>query len=406
MRGSGFQFGLVLFMPVLCLAAAAPARQPEKSMAVDGAQESALLRWAGPEARIHRTAHFVVAHDVSPALVEELSNRLERTYAAVYRFCEIIKFPAHRPDRRLEVLFFHQRSAYDAYAQTIRFSSEGTYGVYNERSNRSAFFNAATDPVMVEVSNTLLGARANLDALTEQVRNIRDRTSIVEIVYPDGRSERLTPAQAADKVASDRATLARLEQRRRNLIAHVNRTVIQHETAHQVLHNAGVHRRGAKNPRWVVEGLALLFETPPSQDGSGFSGVNYLRLQDFREAIRGQKTASQLSAEDLKQAIADGRLVEPQRLIGDQNLFDRRGTDGAVDYALAWSLIHYLHRARGADLARYLHKLSERPPKRMYTAAEEVAVFEECFGPLDARFLRRWGSYVLSLNSNPPVSTP
>ncbi len=377
---------------VVSIAAAA-----EEPIPIDEQQEAALLELAGEGAVIKRTTHFVVAHDVASALSDDLTQRLERTYAAVYRFCEQSKIEAHRPPGRLEVLYFNDRSDFDRFAATIGFPAENTYGVYNEPTNRSAFFNVATDPGMVELQAGVAAARANLERMTGVLRQIRDRRTVVEVEFADGQRVRFTRTEAASELAATRRRLASIEQRRENLVQHVNRSIIQHEIAHQVLHNAGVHVRGASNPKWVVEGLAMMFETPPGAEGAGIAGVNQMRLQDFREAVAGGTPSAGLGPDHFLEAVAAGRLVNPQRLLTDSRLFTGRGERGTADYALAWSLMHYLHRTRGEALAAYLRELGRRRPGGRVSWEEELRLFEDHFGPPDEPFMRRWSGFILGL---------
>lgn len=369
----------------------------EEAIPIDEAQEAALLREAGDGFAIKRTPHFVVAHDVPQALSDDLTQRLERTYSAIYRFCGHSRIDTHRPSRRLEVLFFNDRPDFDGFAATIGFPPENTYGVYNEPTNRSAFFNVATDPGMIELQQGVAAARANLEQMNQVLREIRGRRTVVEVEFADGRRVQFTRSQAAAEITSTRHRLARIEQRRENLIQYVNRSIIQHEIAHQVLHNAGVHVRGAKNPKWVVEGLAMMFETQPGAEGAGIAGVNQMRLQDFREAVAGGVPSAGLGPDHFLEAVAAGRLVPLERLLTDSSLFTERGEHGTADYALAWSLMHYLHRTRGEMLAAYLRELGQRRPGVPVSSADELALFERHFGPPDESLTRRWSSFILGL---------
>jgi hypothetical protein len=62
-------------------------------------------------------------------------------------------------------------------------------------------------------------------------------------------------------------------------------TVI-HEAAHQTAYNVGIHRRFAEQPRWLVEGLAMMFEARGLWDARSThtqkDRINRGRLDDFR----------------------------------------------------------------------------------------------------------------------------
>ncbi len=78
-----------------------------------------------------------------------------------------------------------------------------------------------------------------------------------------------------------------------------NRSVVQHEAAHQLLYNFRVHNLESSwaNPQWLVEGLATLFEVPPGKHGAGAGVINQRRLGDIREPIAG------FTAEDWRRFI-------------------------------------------------------------------------------------------------------
>ncbi len=386
---------LVLLMPVP-QAPAAPATT-EEALPVDEAREAALLRAAGPGFKLKRTVHFLIAYDTTTELVESLTDRLETTYTSVYRFCEQAKIGTRKPDHALEVFFFNTRDTYAKYATRIRFDHDGTCGVYHEGSNRSAFFNIENDPQVLAMQANVLAARRNLDELTETLNAIRGSRTVVEIEYSDGRREQMTRREADRQVSKTRKSLADMDRRRTNLVRRLNQTVLQHETAHQVLHNAGVHVRGATNPAWITEGLACLFETPPGRTGAGLHVVNQLRLEDFREAVAAGRTSRKLSPDDVIEAIEDGRLVSPRDLILKPALLRRASDERATNYAVAWAMAAYLQRARKDQLPAYLREVGQRKPGERIRPEEELAVFEKHFGPLDDAFLKRFATCIVGL---------
>ena len=386
------------FRACLALLFAGPlfAAASEPALPVEEARETALLQAAGPGFKLKRTSHFVIAYNVPTVLVDSLISRLEVTYFSILRFCEREHIAARRPDHRLEVIFFNDRAEYDRYATAIHFASQGTYGLYHERSNRSAFFNIESEPQMRQIAANVLDARRSLDDLTKAIKDIRDRRTIVELQYSDGRRQRMTRREAEKQIDETRRKLQELQGRQSTYVSRINRTVIQHETAHEVLYNTGLHLRGGPNPTWLVEGLACLFETPPGQSGAGLGAVNQLRLQDFRDAVAGP-AARRLTADDYLKAIAAGRIVSPGELITNPTLLREPGPDRATHYAAAWALTMYLQRVRGQKLADYLHALGLRPPGQPVTAEEELALFERHFGPPDESFERRLGGFILNL---------
>lgn len=396
---------------VLCLWGGMPpdmALGQAASLPADTAREESLLKAVGPTARIRRTPNFVIAYNTPEPIVDGLISRLTYTYGAIRRFCEANGIEMQQPGKRLEVLFFDQRSEYDRYSAGIGFASAGTHGVYAEINNRSAFFNMWNDPELVQLAGDIVAAQESLDKLVNQLDRIKGSRTRVRMTLGDGRviegtKEEVESAMNA-RIAAARRTLNVLDARRKRYSDRINETVIQHEAAHQILFNCGVHVRQATNPRWLVEGLACLFETPPTGRGSGIGTINQSRLRDFREAAGNGTGRKLLKADDFLAAVEAGRLVEPRQLLTDPDLFSLRGRDGSAVYALSWSLTHYLQRSHTARFAAYIKDLRSRTPGQQVTGADEIELFEKHFGPLDAAFLRRWGTFILQLTYRPPES--
>lgn len=380
-------------------ASSAPARDATASSpAADtpSPEEKNLLRMVGDGAILLRTPHFIVAHNSEAKVVGELINRLEHTYHSIYRFCEATDIPSTQSEQPLEVLFFEQRQAYDRYCVGIRFPPAGTYGVYYEPTNRSAFFNVATDPQVITLGHGIVIAQRGINELARMSGQMQDLRTPVRITWADGSQEVLTAAQLGRRIGNARSELRALESRRRAYIDNINQTVVQHEIAHQTLFNAGVHIRGVQNPKWLVEGLACMFETPPSSKGIGIGALNQMRLDDFRKAVGGEESR-RLAADDLLTAISDGRMIDPLRLVSDSDVFVQNGEAAATCYALTWALTHYLSRTQRGKLGAFIRELRAREPGQAFTDTEELELFEKHFGTIDETWLRRFGGYILRI---------
>jgi hypothetical protein len=77
---------------------------------------------------------------------------------------------------------------------------------------------------------------------------------------------------------------------------------LQHEAAHQILFNCGLHVRGGQNPTWLAEGLATQFEVPQSRTKHGGVRVNQVRYADFRDAFEVEPTAKRLPKDHARRA--------------------------------------------------------------------------------------------------------
>jgi hypothetical protein len=155
-----------------------------------------------------------------------------------------------------------------------------------------------------------------------------------------------------------------------------NAVTIIHEATHQTAFNVGVHKRFAAEPRWLVEGLATMFEAPgvwsARYDHTQADRVNRGRLDGFREYTAQRRQPGSLA----------------MLLLSDEAF--RSDADGA--YAEAWALSFYLCETQPKLYAAYLEKTAQRPAFSDYPAAERVADFQAIFGNdlkmFEAKFLR------------------
>jgi Protein of unknown function (DUF1570) len=155
-----------------------------------------------------------------------------------------------------------------------------------------------------------------------------------------------------------------------------NADTIIHEATHQTAFNAGIHRRFAEEPRWLVEGLATMFEAPgvwsARYDHTQADRVNRGRLAGFRDYVAKRRQPGALST-----------------LLTADNAF-QSDPDGA--YAEAWALSFYLCETQPRSYADYLARTAQRPVFSDYPATERMADFQMFFGNdmkmIETKFLR------------------
>ncbi|MEM9658045.1 MAG: DUF1570 domain-containing protein [Planctomycetota bacterium] len=155
-----------------------------------------------------------------------------------------------------------------------------------------------------------------------------------------------------------------------------NADTIIHEATHQTAYNVGVHTRFADPPRWLVEGLATMFEAPGvwgwSKNDDRRQRINAGRLRDFKYYVAPR--------------WQDGWL---RSFVSSDKLF--RSNPQAA-YAIAWSLSFWLCETRPREYCSYLAKSANRSMFTEYPATRRVADFESNFGRewrlLEAKFLR------------------
>lgn len=153
------------------------------------------------------------------------------------------------------------------------------------------------------------------------------------------------------------------------------RETIIHEAVHQLAYNMGLHTRTGKNPRWVVEGLAMMLENDANRGNIVLSPkkrVNEYRLKCFQQ-YRQQRQST------IADFVAD-----------DESLF-KTETLGA--YSQAWALTYFLAETRSSDYAAYLRTIMQRDPLAMeYSAEERLRDFQKNFGNdlawIETNFLR------------------
>ena len=332
--------------------------------------EQALLATLGANFDVRRTPHFVVAYDGDVESLQVFISRLEATYRSVIGFLRVCDISYKEPVERLEVVFFARYREFHAFAARQGTDSTGMAGFYDRAQNRAFFYDAVTAPRLDDV-------KQRIDTLIETLR----RRSLSGTAHENAVRE-----------------LSQLRVRRDQIIDLINRLVVQHEVAHQVLFNTGVHVSGADNPTWLVEGLACLFETPPTDYGAGLAVANPYRLLNFREALVGsddERAVRAASVEDFRRAVAAGRLGSIRELVTRRALFDTATATVENIYAEAWALTFYLQRQRRDDLAVYLTVIARRPGDRRYSPEQEWLLFEETFGPVDEAFERQWVEYIL-----------
>ncbi|MBN1345521.1 MAG: DUF1570 domain-containing protein [Phycisphaerae bacterium] len=345
----------------------------------DPQREAQLAKDVGEGFRLLRTSHFVIAYDVPKQTLEELFSRLEGTFYKVHRFCQTRDIPLDVSTTKLEVIFCDRWSTYANHARQAGVDPKGAYGFYHATSNRSIFYNIEHAPGVVELRKRVTNSKNHLAYLEDLLGSLRPDTDRVRLKYPDGQTATLTVDEGYEELDLNRARLRDTEVQLDRHVEQLNRTVIQHEVAHHVLFAGGVHVRGAVNPTWLVEGLAMQFETPPARPRQSPTTVNNARLGEFRDA------------HDQK------RLIPLERLLSDNLLFVKNTPDRAISYAQAWALVYYLSRKRSDHFAAYVRALSARRPGESIAAEKERQEFCSFFGSIDRKFVSRWEKHILAL---------
>lgn len=328
---------------------------------------------AGDGFRTYEAEHFLVAYDTPFEALSPLVGRLEGTYDAIWQFCEACALNTDPPASRFEVILFDRYEDFARYAAGVGLRAKSIAGFYEQRANRSAFCNTFNSPDIAPLTRQIDDAR-------EQLR----RASGGPSNSPAARGRRRELQRWVSMLTTERDVLAK----------RFNRFVIQHEAAHQMLFNLGVHVRGGANPQWLVEGLACQFEVPQADSRGALRRINHMRLDDLRTALQVPPSARAVSDDAYRAALDSGQIVSVRELVCDPTLF-AGGKHVVFRYAQAWALVFYLQRQHGEPLAHYLRGLTTRRPGEPVAATWELVEFEAAFGKVDDAFERGWLSYML-----------
>lgn len=155
----------------------------------------------------------------------------------------------------------------------------------------------------------------------------------------------------------------------------LNAATIVHEATHQSAFNTGLHSRWSPAPRWIVEGLATMFESPAVWDAQTNRPVreriNPAQLAAFREYVRSRRRT--------------GTLMQ---IVTDDDSFRN---DPAAAYSEAWALTFYLAETSPRALQQYLVKTStpsSSAPETERRVTDFVAAFGSDLAMVEARLLR------------------
>jgi len=293
--------------------------------------------------QVHLSEHFRITSDAPGEQLANMKEELEDTFSAVVRFHEKRLGTPSLPAERLDVIQFRKSTDYSRVASRLNPAHNTVPGFYHEPTH--------------------------------------------SVVLLD-----LTAAAAEEATKAD----SREAPRGESVEERMNRLVLRHETAHQVLFALGVHARGADNPLWLMEGLACEFESVHGGDSPGTT-VNRPRLGDLRYALNLRSLSTHEENFDPREPFRNEALSPLRKLVSEDGVFQTENARTAVRYAQAWALVRYLVDRKEEAFQQYVKQVASRPPDREFTAQEDLDRFEACFGPLDVDFLRNWLQYVAEL---------
>lgn len=223
----------------------------------------ALRARLGGSFQIHRTQHYVIAYETSPAFavwVGALFERLLRGFEAYWsqRGLELAD-----PEFPLPIVIFGSQDRFREHAEVeLGGDPGGIVAYYHLLHNEVVLYD------LTESDAGTGGARSN----GERIDAILSRPEAYALV-----------------------------------------ATIVHEATHQVAYNTGLQRRLSDVPMWINEGLATFFETPDLRSRSGWRGIgleNSLRMPQLRQLLASRRPNS------IEQLIVDDqRFRNPETLL-------------------------------------------------------------------------------------------
>jgi len=366
-------------------------RVMDRPIAVNEPAAAKMLAALGDGARLHRSAHWRIAHDVAPETARACAVMLEATWRSYHRF--IVRLGLRPPPirTRLEALLFADHADWIAATGLSDESLKGLNGLFVGRTGRILLFDAGTAPAAeraaAEVSKNVEAIATRGAELDAKELEIADTRAQLEAWRP-ALSDRDLIADKRARLEQLDAIVLQVEDERRNLRIATQQldryrerlsswwttesvASALHESCHQISFHIGVSR--SNQPLWLTEGLATLFE---SSDPAAIvpESVNRERLRDLRRAW------------------ASGTSGDLRSLITDAEFTKAGGTASA--YAQAWSLTQFLVVRHREAFARFL---TISPPEEGSRSERWTAAFRLAFGDdLDA-LEKEWRRYVRDL---------
>jgi hypothetical protein len=293
------------------------------------------------------TRHYTVcaAGDSKAKAYAETFEELFRSFQAYF---SVRGFKVNEPEFPLVAIIFPDYESFARYAAAESVSvSKNLKGYYLSTSNRVALYE---DAASAAAQHSLLDWPRDLP-----VRSVLESTAR----FPNGslwNDDEETRAWGA-------------------IEGSLKDTMI-HEATHQVAFNTGLHSRIGASPKWVVEGLATVFEAPGIRNTSANSGVKtrinrqrFIWFGNFREFRRKPKSL--------------------EGFISDDDFFKSDVLDA---YSEAWAFSFFLIETRPRAYADYLRAIAAHDPLEAYPAQARLADFKRTVSKeiplLEAEYLR------------------
>jgi hypothetical protein len=259
---------------------------------------------------VHTTKHYVICANTDKKYAQWCGLLFQRLMSAFQNHWRNSKIEMHDPDMPLVAIVFSDRKHFADYALRDQGPTVvNAQGYYSTRTNRIALYDLTTE---------LGGRRGPVGDVGEQLE----------------------------------ASLS-------------NVATIVHEATHQIAFNCGMHTRYAENPLWLVEGMAMYFETPDVRSAAGWKTlgkINTPRLRTFQEYLRQRRDGDSLAS-----------LIS-----GDKRLSEQETAPEA--YAESWAFSYFLIKTKRKQYTEYLKLLSKKSPLKFGSPEDRLKEFRSIFG--------------------------
>jgi hypothetical protein len=303
-----------------------------------------LRREFGKSYDVVGTRHYTVCA-IGEKKARTYAETLEELYRSFYMYFSVRGFKMNEPEFPLVAVVFPDYGTFARYAQADTVSvSQNLRGYYLNTSNRIALYEDAN----------------GLQSQSELPLDLPERLGL-----EGGGVSPFRPHWIADFHARPWESIE----------ATLKDTMI-HEGTHQVAFNTGLHSRIGSTPKWVVEGMATVFEAPGIRNSSANSGVK-MRINRDRFIWFGNYSKSRRKPRSLESFLASD---------------DAFKSDVLDAYSEAWALSFFLIETRPRPYADYLRTIAARDPLLVYSAEQRVADFKQTVSKelplLEAEYLR------------------
>lgn len=326
-----------------------------------GDMRTRLLKEFGKDFEVSGTPHYLVC--AAKGKAKQYAEVFEDIYRTFYMYFRTRRFDITEPEFPMVAIVFPTQKGFAEYCAADDVQATKTLrGYYLRTSNRVALY--ATGSESLALSNSYQSSPYVVACDCGGGNKYASRP------FPGfpRRPQRGPSLLNQPKVQQLPLTFEKVNGSLKDTIVH--------EATHQVAFNTGLHVRIGSNPKWVVEGLATVFEAPGIRDSAKGGNVKhrinrerYLWFQNFKTDRR--------------------RQYSLDSFIADDKMFDSAALDA---YSQAWALTFYLVETRPRKYAALLKVIAAKDPMFEYKSTDRANDFKKIFGTkmklLEADFIR------------------